>query len=528
VFQPELAISLKRGMDQVTHSVLPTAGPVHGNVAVDRPYNTAPEWLDNGGVIARRITSLPDRTEDAGAMLLRGVLWQIQERVGDGTATAAAVFDAIVSGGLRYVAAGGNPVPLRTAIESAIPVIECQIDRLVRPCSPHALERYAMATLSDDPALASAVAEAVDLAGPYGVIELRKGLRNGIGREFVEGSSWPAAELLARPERLPPSGAIQLEQSAILLADLPVATAQDAAALLRLAAACSGSLVAFVDRVSDPARSYLAAGRRDLPGFHLVRLPGGPGTDERVRCLADLAAITGATPLLGIAGHTLSRVPPTSFGSCRRAWLNDGATGIVGGGGDPESVRSLIRQCRQALEPDAPVDRWKSSRARIGRLQGGIVTLSIGALSEIAAKHRMARSEQTIATLRAAVEDGFVPGGGSALLVARGAVRAHFAGSDDEAHRAAETMLETALAAPAHAIRRNAGCHNADIDALDGAHAVFDVRCGRYVDPWEAGILDIASTLRFVVHSAIGAAAQALTVGALVRRRNPPQVEAKG
>lgn len=527
VFQPELNRGLKRGISQVARAVKPAIGPIHRQVVVDRPYQAPPECLDRAGVIARRITGLPDRTEDAGAMLLRGLLWKVYQRVGDGAGTAAVIFESMYNDGLTYIAAGGNPVTLRSAIESGVTAIDGCIERQARPSRRSDLERYAANALNDDPELAAAVIDAVDLAGVHRVIEFRKGLRSGVEREYVEGRSWMAEELLSRASDDASAAPIQLEQVGLLIADLPVETPGDVEALFRLGRQHPDGLVIFVDRLSKAARNLLEA-RRGARRMYVVRLPGGVGTDERMHAVADLAALTGATPLLSIAGHTFARAAQGALGSARRCWLNDGAVGIVGGGGDPRVVRKRIDDCVAALNESESPSKRRSLLTRIGKLQGGIVTLRIGGWTDTRISSRMTIAEDMVTTLRAALEGGFVPGGGAALLASRAAVRAHFADLDSPDQRAATHILYSALEAPARAIRRNAGHEVTFLEDPVTGHGVFDVRTGREVDAWEAGILDVTTTLQFAVRAAVGAAAQALTVGALVQHRKPVEADVGG
>jgi chaperonin GroEL len=527
VFPPHLHIGLQRGIGCIAAAVRPTIGPSSRHVAVDRPYNTPPELLNDAGIIARRITDLSERTEDAGAMLLRGLLWKVHDRMGDGVATTAIVFESVYRQGLRYVAAGGDPARLRVALEATIPVIEQAISDQARPLNDlNVLIRLAEQTCQDRD-LATALVSVIDVAGVEGRIDVRKGVTRTIEREFVEGATVLTDELLPRGGAHPAGSPIHLECAAILVTDLPIDTGEDVRALEMLTKVISGGLAVFAERVNGSVR-HLIATQPWRDRLHLVRLPGGPGSDDRMTFLADIAALTGATPVLAITRKTLSPLAPADLGAARRVWIDQGAIGIIGGQGDPHRLRALVASCRRTLDRTDDPAKSVRLRDRLGRLLGGSATVRIGGRTQIEIAQRTELAERTIASLRAALRGGLVPGGGGALLACRRAVRECIDDRDDPDRRAAIEIVGAALAAPTRAIFQNVGIPPEPVMWQFSGARIVDASTGLPADAWETGILDVAPVLQYALRCAISGGAQALTIGALVQHREPAIVGVEG
>jgi len=526
VFQPQLHSAFLRGVQQIVAAVKPTIGPSRCHVAIDRPYRKAPEMLDNGGLIARRITDLGDRTEDAGAMLLRGMLWKIHDQMGDGTATATLLFDTLYRQGLKYLAAGGDATFLRESLEAAIPVIETGIAAQVRSITSSTMLTRFAEQQCDDPELAAAIAGVLDIAGPTGSIKVQKGYTRNIRKEFVEGSIWLGEELLPRTGTHPAGTPVHLTRATILVTDLPVASAADVRALHDVSPA-DQPLVVFIERLDDRGRGLLA-GIDPARRPYLVRMPGGPGTPERMAFLTDVQALTGATPVLSIAGQSLARITPAVLGSARRVWLHGDAIGVTGGRGDPHRIRTILASCQQSLDDEPTSSGAAILRERMARLRGGSATLHVGGRSQPEITRRMELAEQVISTTRAALQGGFVPGGGVALLQCRDSFSHDLNGNESVDHRAVQRIIIAALESPARAILENNGIEAAPALATITDTLLIDARSGTMVDAWESGILDSAAVLRYAVRCALSSAAQALTIGALVQHRKPAIATVEG
>lgn len=530
VFQPHVHHRLQRGIDKLVNAIRPTLGPLACGVAID-PLNdaeTLPEFLDDGGLIARRIIELPNRGEDMGAMLLRGMLLRQYERVGDGTATAAVLFKAIFDAGLRYIAAGGNSMQLRRYLESLTPCILDELDRMVfRLEGETALTRMAMSVCHDE-ALASIMGEAFDLIGEFGRLDVREGYGRGLTREYVEGTYFHTG-LLSRTN-LPEDSTQKLiyENPSVFLSDFDIDDHRELFPILQAANVSSTeSLVIIVRSLSEKAIALLTAhNKMDKFKVAAVKLPG-LNADDRMAAVDDLSRLTGAKPYLTVVGNRLESMTASDFGTARRLWADMRSFGLVGGGGNPAKLREHIRILKTRYHNLPDKDDRKKLQERIGNLLGGAITVYVGGFTEPDIKNRKSIADRTGLALRSAIQEGVVPGGGIALLNCREMLQQQRAYITDTDHRAAYNILIEAFAAPARSIFQNAGYDSSEVMAQlihECADVGFDVIGKRVVNMREAGILDSATTLKASVRNAISTAAMALTIDSLVHLSNPEMV----
>ncbi|MBI5667452.1 MAG: hypothetical protein HZC41_05545 [Chloroflexi bacterium] len=527
VFQPRVHQSLQRGIAKLVGAIRPTLGPISCGVAID-PLNSAetlPEYLDDGGVIARRIIELSNRDEDMGAMLARSMIIRQHERLGDGTATVAVLFEAIFNAGLRYIAAGGNAVMLRRHLECALPVILDALDRMVTPLAGQAALTKMALTLCHDEEMAALLGEIFDLIGEYGRLEIREDYGRGLRREYVEGTYYYTG-LMSRA--LLPDDAVttlSFDQPAIFVCDFEVDDHRELFPVLQ-AAHSSGvrALVIVARNLSEKAVSLLVANNRmDTFKVMAVKLPGLNPT-ERMEALEDLGRLTGATPVLSVTGDRLDTVTANHFGQARRVWADLRTFTIIGGQGDPRRLREHLQKLQAAYRNAPDVDDRKRVQQRIGTLLGGSVTLWIGGFTEPEINARKSRAERAALALRSAVEGGVVPGAGIALLNCGQLLKQRLAQATDADERAACNILIEALGVPARTILRNAGYDPSAVLAdvqYEGPDAAFDVLTDRLVNTREAGILDSVQVLKASVRNAISTAGMALTIDSLVHLSRP-------
>jgi chaperonin GroEL len=527
VFQPTAHRKFQRGINQMVDVVRPTLGPHPRIVANEQVLRSnVPELLDNAGVIARRVIALPDRDEDMGAMYVRHLLWRLHEQVGDGTATAAVLFQTIYNQGLRYLAAGGNAMRLRHHLEQGLRIILDHLDSLTMPLEgKEQLARFAESSC-DDPPLAKMLGEIFDIIGEHGQFDIRNGRGRDLDREYVDGMYWPSSVFSRSMLTDQVKQETHLENSAILIGDLALEDPRELVPILEMVAQ-SGiqALVLIASSLSEQVTTFLIRNHRP-PDFQViaVKTPGF-GPEEQGAAVVDLAILTGGRPLLKAAGNTLGRVTLADLGRARRAWASTDWFGIAGGKGDPRTLRTLIGKLREAhRNADDPKVREKHQR-RIGKLLGGAATLLVGGDTKLEIDARKDLAERTARSLRGALLHGVVPGGGVALLACRAPIRQRFERSDDIDERTAGQILVQALAAPARAIIRNAGYDAEILGAIDQSPLGygFDARSGQLVDMARAGILDATSVLKAAVHASVSGAALALTIDVLVHRRKPEE-----
>jgi chaperonin GroEL len=528
VFQPDVHAAIQQGINQIVDAVKPTLGPLANVVAIDylNKTNTRPEMLDSGGVIARRIIELRDRDENMGAMLARSMLLRQYEDVGDGTATAAVLFQAIYNAGMRYLAAGANAMRLRYYLEEALPLILAELDRMTFHIEGQTALTGVAQSLCHDPEMAELLGEIFEMIGEFGQLDIRKGQGRGLKREYIEGVYYNTG-VFSR-DMLEGTGSTRTEYQnpVIFLCDFEVDEPRDLFPVLKLAADASvPGLVIVLRQMTDRAMSVILANKRlETLKAVAVKLPG-MNADDRMAALQDLSILTGATPMLKGTGDTLENVTPQHFGQARRVWVEQRHFGIIGGRGNPRMLREHIARL-EAHYTRADTEQRQRLQERIGRLMGGSATLWVGGATEPEIEVRKALADRTALALRSTVRDGVVPGGGLALRQCRSLLEARLEAAADTDERAAYRILLDALDAPVRVIFTNAGFDAgeilAQISLANGTGScVFDVMARQMVDVVEAGILDSALVQKTAVRNAISTAALALTIDTLVHLRKP-------
>jgi chaperonin GroEL len=527
IVQPNTYLALQRGVNQLADAIRPTLGPRPRLVAYDRGLpNTAPDLFDSGGVIARRIVALRDRDEDMGAMLLRGLLWRLQDEFGDGTATAALLFQSIFNQGVQYIAAGGNAMVLRQALDDSLPLVLDQLNGMQTVVRGQgALTRLAAALCYDEP-LAKLLGEVFDTIGEYGQLEFRDGNSLKLDREYVEGSYWDgglaARDLITDKAR----HKTVLENPAILISDLtltePEALEQAVAAAL---AADATSLILLATQFSEAVLAMIRVPLRGQRPLQIVpvKTPGGT-LDAQMGALEDLAALTGGQPLLRAVGQTLAELQPDSLGWARVGWADPYYFGIVSGRGNPRALRQHISQLKVTLQNASDKATRETLQVRLGKLMGGSATVSIGGATASGIKVRKELAERSALALRGALREGVLPGGGAALLACRPALRARLRQTTNPDERAAYRILIHALAEPMRGIVANAGLDASPAVAAAeqaGAPWGYDAIQGQLADMRQAGILDVAPVLKAAVRGAVTTASLGLTIDVLVHQRRP-------
>jgi chaperonin GroEL len=526
VFQPSTYEAMQDGINQMVNVIRPTLGPRPRIVAIDKVVGgKMPEMLDDGGTIARRIIQIPGRDADMGAMFLRQMVWRMHEKVGDGTATAAVILQSVYNQGLRYIAAGGNAMALRRALESTLPVLYDEFESHAIPVDGKVQLAQIAESICYDPPLSKMLGEIFDIIGEHGQLDVRSGRSREIEREYVEGMYWKGSPFSRQMITDKSELRTKMDNAAILISDLMFEDPQQLVPLVRMAMQ-SGieSVMILARKVSDAAIGFLMANSRsDKFQSVAVKTPGMTTTDIAAT-LQDMAVLTGGRAFVTAAGDTLAGIRPEDLGRARRAWVDRYNFGIVGGRGDPRAVRQHIADLRQAFSRAKDADSRKSIQQRIGKLMGGSATLWVGGATKLQIDARKELAERTAGALRGVVSEGVVPGGGVTLLACREPIRQMLEATSDTDEQAAYRIVIRALEEPIRAIVENAGYDASDIMAdirLTGPGHGFDVTSERVVDVAEAGIFDSVAVQREAVRAGIESAALALTIDVLVHRKKP-------
>ncbi len=529
VFQPATHRDLQRGVNVLANAVRPTLGPRPRLVAIDNVdyHSKTPKAFDDGGAIARHIIQLKDPNADIGAMLVRDLLWRLQQQVGDGTATAAVILQRVYNEGVRYLTAGGNAMQLKSYLEQGMRLILEQLnDSSLQVQGSKQLAQMAE-SLSYDPPLARYMGEVFDVVGEWGRLEIREGHTREVEREYVEGMYWERGLLSREMYTDHSKPRIEFEDAAILISDLEIEEPSQLYPALELAIRSKiPALLIVAQKVSQSVIHFLLA-NKDPDRFQavVVRTPGSV-KEQRADALQDLAILTGGRPFIQVAGDTLDRIEAKDLGRARRVWAHYKQFGIIGGKGDPRALRQHISSLRRAYDYTDTVQDREALQKRIGKLMGGTATLWIGGATEMEVNARVETAKRTATTLRLAMKEGVLPGGGTAFLSCVPALREKLAGSADANERAAYRILIKAMEEPFRAIVSNAGYDDSDVMAevrLAGSVHGFDVVSGQVVDVLQAGIYDATAVLKAAVYGALSTAGLALTVDVLVLHGEPEQ-----
>ncbi len=511
------------------NAIRPTLGPLPGIVALERNSgrNQAPELMDNAALTARRVIELADRDADMGAMLLRGMLWRINQSVGDGSATGAVVFGAVYNEALRYIAAGGNAMQLRRHLEHGMRIVLEDLTAMSQPVEGQALLSQVAEAICYDPGLAHMLGEIFDIVGEYGQFEMREGRTRDLVREYVEGVYWDGGLLAREMITNHAKQRTDLENAAILLTTCEIDDARQLIPTLDAAIQAGIPSLLIVARSLSPAAVSLLVADQTRTRIKAIaaKMPFIYGIPESAM-MQDLQLLVGGRPVIKDAGDALESVVVEDLGRARRVWGDRNYFGIVGGQGDVRGLRAHLAQLRSAYGETRDPEERDRLRQRIGKLMGGSAILWVGAASESEIKFRKDLAERTARALRGAMLEGALPGGGTAFLACRPRLRTVQQGSADPDERAAYGILLRALEAPARTIIRNAG-YNPDEIMVELKHSSegcgFDVRTGQVSDMRAAGILDASGATKEAWRTAVSSAAMALTIDVLVHTKKPQQ-----
>jgi chaperonin GroEL len=518
VLAPDARQLLRSGFDTVGDALRPTLGPTARTVLIEPLIRTdPPELVDDAATIARRIVELP-LYRNAGAMLMRHVVWRVLEEVGDGTATAATIAQALVREAARQIAAGANPAILRRGVEAGLLEALAALDRLSSPLDGLAAVRRVAIAAGHDEAVADQIVEIHRQHGQEVVILTQEWLANELGVEVADGSKWNAgfasAEFVDDQER----SLAWAESPYLLFTDVFVERAEQIVPIMqRLANAGGRAFVLIAPKIADSALATLLVNNRREALRSVGVLAPGLG-EHRLGVLRDLAAQTGGRLVDGGAGEKVENASLTDLGSCDRVWASRDFFSVIGGDGTEEAVGARVRLVRAALEREEVPHERELLRRRLGTLLGRLVLLNVGAATKSEMLERKVRAERAIKAVESARRDGTVPGGGVALVAAAQAVEAGQKGASlDE--RLGRLALVGAMEEPLRAIVENAGGDPGPaVAAVRAARGEigYDALGRRLVDVRAAGILDPANVVRVALRSAVSAAMMLVLCEALV------------
>ena len=514
LFNEKARQALKRGVDKLADAVKVTLGPRGKNVVLDKGFGT-PQIVNDGVTIAKEI-ELEDKFENIGAELVKEVASKTNDVAGDGTTTATVLAQAIVAEGLKNVAAGSNPILIKSGIEKGVKAIVEELQRMRQDISTKE-ERQQVASISaNDPEIGRVIAEAMEEVGPEGVITVEESQTFGMQKEIVEGMQFDrgllSSYMITNAERME----AVYEDPYILITDKKISALNDILPLLeKLAQSGRKELVIIAEEVDGEALATLVVNK--LRGTFSTLAIKAPGFgDRRKEMLEDIAALTGGKVITEDLGLKIENTEITDLGQARRVVATKENTTIIEGKGDEEKIKARVGQIKKEIETiESEFDKEKLQE-RLAKLSGGVAVLKVGAATETEIKEKKLRIEDALAATKAAVAEGIVVGGGVALLRASKTLDGVKVEGEEEI---GVDILRRALLEPVRQIANNAG-KNGDVVVEEvkrqPGNYGYNVVTDKYEDLIEAGIIDPTKVTRTALQNAASIAAMLLTTEAVV------------
>ncbi|MBV9231515.1 MAG: chaperonin GroEL [Chloroflexi bacterium] len=519
VFDEEARRSLRKGIDVLASAVKTTLGPKGRNVALDKKFGV-PSVTHDGVTVAKEI-ELENPFENMGAQLLKEAATRTNDIAGDGTTTATILAQAVVTEGLKNLAAGANPMQLKQGIDKGTEAVVEYIRKTAIPIEGKKEIAQIAAISAADEQIGALIAEVMDKVGKDGVITVEESRGINFETEYVEGMQmdrgYLSAYFVTNTEKMEAS----LENPHILITEKKISAIADILPMLeQLTQQGRRDLVIIADDVDGEALPMLVVNKaRGILNVLAVKAPGFG--DRRKDMLQDIAILTGGTVISEEMGRSLDRATLSDLGLARLVISHRDDTTIIEGRGNPANIQARVRQIKaQIEETTSDYDREKLQE-RLAKLAGGVALIKVGAGTEVELKYRKTRVEDALSATRAGVEEGIVPGGGVALLNAVEAL--------DNLHLEGDAatgviILRRALEEPLRQLAANAGKDGSVIvegvrraqKERNNPHVGYNVLTNEYVDLVEAGIIDPAKVTRSALQNATSIAAMILTTEALI------------
>jgi chaperonin GroEL len=523
-FDEDARRSLERGVNALADAVKVTIGPRGRNVVIDKKWG-APTITNDGVTIAREV-DLEDPFENLGAQLAKEVATKTNDIAGDGTTTATVLAQAMVHLGLRNVAAGASPMSLKRGIDTAAAYVSDELLKSAREVDDKESIAHVATISAQDPKIGELIAEAFDKVGKDGVITVEEAHTMGLELEFTEGLQFDKGYLspymVTDPERME----AVLEDAYILIHDGKISNVTDFLPLAEKVAQTRKPLLIVAEDVEGEALALLVQNK--IRGTFVSVAVKAPGFgDRRKAMLEDMAVLTGGQVVTEAVGLKLDGVELDMLGQARRVSVKKDTTTVVDGNGDASAIQDRIRQIRLEIEAsDSDWDREKLQE-RLAKLAGGVSVLRVGAATEVELKEKKHRLEDAISATRAAIEEGIVSGGGSALVHVAKAGFDALGLSGDEATGA--EVVRKSLVEPLRWIAENGGNEGyvvvSRVQELPQGSG-FNAATREYGDLIAQGVIDPVKVTRSAVTNAASIAGMLLTTEALVADK--PEEEPEG
>jgi chaperonin GroEL len=515
-FSAEAREKLKKGVDALANAVKVTLGPKGRNVVIDKKFG-APHVTKDGVTVAKEVV-LADKVENLGAQLLREVASKTADLAGDGTTTATVLAQAIVTAGLKNVAAGANPMDLKKGIDKAVIEIVAQLAKLSKEVGNDnsKIEQVATISANNDPSIGKLIAEAMAKVSKDGVITVEEAKGTETTVEIVEGMQFDRGYLSPYFITDPDDMKVILESPFILITDKKISSMKELLPILEQSVQTGRPLFIIAEDVDGEAIQTLVVNK--LRGALKVAAVKAPGFgDRRKAMLEDIAVLTGATVVSEEQGYKLEHANLQMLGQAEKIEIDKDNTIVINGAGEKSGIQHRIAQIRVQIEQTTSDYDKEKLQERLAKLAGGVAVLYVGAATEVEMKEKKDRVEDALAATRAAVEEGIVPGGGVAFIRCIESLKNVKTKNDDE--QTGVLIVKRALEEPLRTIVENAGLEGSVVlqKVKEGKDDFgFNARTDEYENLYEAGVIDPKKVARIALEMAASIASMLLTTDCIV------------
>ncbi|MFT4540294.1 MAG: chaperonin GroEL [Planctomycetota bacterium] len=519
---------IRNGVKKLARAVKVTLGPRGRNVIIEKAFGSPTVTKD--GVTVTKEIELENAYENMGAQLVKQVASQTNDQAGDGTTTATVMAEAIFEEGLKNVTAGASPVALKRGIDAAVAACVAHLAKLSTPVKGEEdISQVACIAANNDPEIGAMIASAMDRVGKDGVITVEDGSTLETHVEWVEGMQFDKGFLSPHFITNPTTMEVVFENPLILVHEKKITSIKDMIPLLEQVAQAGRPLVILAEDIEGEALATLVVNR--LRGaFPCVAVKAPGFGDRRKAMMEDIGVLTGASPIFEATGATLEGCALTDLGSAKKVIVTKDDTTIIEGAGTKAAIQGRIGQIRAEIEVTKSDYDAEKLQERLAKLSGGVAQVNVGAATEAEMKEKKARVEDALHATRAAVEEGIVPGGGTALLSCIDAIEKMDLKGDE---RVGAMIIRRAVEAPLRQIATNAGQDGAvvvqNVRNAKGKSQGYNAATDTYEDLVKAGVIDPTKVVRCGLQNAASVASLLLTTDALVSELpSTPEPDAGG
>ena len=515
-FDEDARRELRHGVDMLANAVKITLGPRGRNVVLDKSYG--PAVITKDGVTVAKEIDLKDRFHNMGAQLVKQVAIRTNDVAGDGTTTAIILAQAIYHVGLRNIAAGANPMDIRTGLERGTRALAAALRELAVPVEGKETVAAVATIAGNDPEIGALVADVMEQVGKDGVITIEDGRSLFFETEVVDGlqidHGWLSPHFVTNPDRME----CDLDDPYILITDKKISDVNDILPLMEKLLQVSKNLVIICDDIEGDALTTLIVNKvRGTLNPLAVRAPGFG--DRRKASLEDIAVLTGGTFLTEEMGRKLEGAQVADLGRAHRVVADKSVTTVIEGHGSDEAIQTRIRQIRGQIDDIGSEFEREKAQERLAKLAGGVGVIKVGGANEIEVREKRFRVEDALSATRSSLEEGVIPGGGVAFIRVESALDALIAEAENTDIATGLRILRDVLDSPLRQLATNAGVEGSviveDVRKAD-QNTGYDVAGDRFGDMFKLHIIDPVKVMRVALENAVSVAALMLTTESVV------------